>query len=189
MDVESPLAPYLMPGQIARLNLRNRLTRAATSETMATVDGEVTDELLGLYTELAKGGAGLLITGHIYVEPSGQCSPRQMGLHRNELISRLARLTAAVHAHGGIIFAELSHAGSQSVMPNITPIAPTISKNEIFGREAREMSVADIERVIAAFADAGRRAVAAGFGWDSSPWRQRLPHRPVLVTAHESTGG
>jgi 2,4-dienoyl-CoA reductase-like NADH-dependent reductase (Old Yellow Enzyme family) len=156
-------APYFAPGRIGSLEVRNRLIRAATSETMATAEGEVTDDLIGLYTNLAKGGAGLLITGHMYVEQRGQCSPRQIGIYSDHLLPGLKRLTRTVHAHGGLIFSELSHAGSQSVMPDIAPIAPSMTTNEIFGREAREMFSADIQAVISGFADAARRAVAAGF--------------------------
>jgi 2,4-dienoyl-CoA reductase-like NADH-dependent reductase (Old Yellow Enzyme family) len=154
---------YLAPGRIGRLQLRNRLVRAATSETMATAEGEVTDALIGLYAELARGGAGLLITGHAYVEPRGQCSPRQIGIYADHLVPGLRRLTDAVHAQGGLVFAELSHAGSQSVMPDIAPIAPSVTRNAIFGRAAAEMSDADIRAVISAFADGARRAAAAGF--------------------------
>jgi 2,4-dienoyl-CoA reductase-like NADH-dependent reductase (Old Yellow Enzyme family) len=155
---------YLAPGKIGRLQLDNRLVRAATSETMATADGTVTDELVAFYETLAKGGAGLLITGHIYVERRGQCSPRQMGLYSDALVPGLRRLTDAVHKHGGRIFAELSHAGSQVAMPEVAaPIAPSVVKNEIFGRDAAEMTKSDIADVISAFASAGRRAVAGGF--------------------------
>jgi 2,4-dienoyl-CoA reductase-like NADH-dependent reductase (Old Yellow Enzyme family) len=130
---------------------------------MATAQGEVTDALISLYTELARGGAGLLVTGHMYVERRGQCSPRQIGVYSDHLVHGLKRLTDAVHAHGGLILAELSHAGSQSVMPDIAPIAPSTTTNEIFGRQAQEISATDIPMVISAFADAARRCVAAGF--------------------------
>ena len=68
-----------------------------------------------------------------------------------------------MHQNGGRIFCELSHAGSQSVMPNIDPIAPSIIENAIFERQPREMSAGDIERIVAAFGHAARRAAAAGF--------------------------
>jgi 2,4-dienoyl-CoA reductase-like NADH-dependent reductase (Old Yellow Enzyme family) len=154
---------YLQPGQIGSLVLGNRLVRAATSETMASERGEVTDALIDFYGELARGGAGLLITGHAYVDEGGQCSARQIGIYADALIAGLSRLVAAVHDHGGRIFCELSHAGSQSIMPNVNPIAPSIIENAIFARQPREMSGDDIERIIAAFGQAARRAAAAGF--------------------------
>ena len=162
-NIESAVPDYLKPGKIGSLAIANRLNRAATSETMAAEKGEVTDELTNFYSTLARGGAGLLITGHAYVEEVGQCSAKQIGIYADALVSGLTRLTAAVHQSSGRIFCELSHAGSQSVMSNTDPIAPSIIENAIFERQPREMSVADIERVVAAFGQAARRAAAAGF--------------------------
>jgi 2,4-dienoyl-CoA reductase-like NADH-dependent reductase (Old Yellow Enzyme family) len=130
---------------------------------MCTASGEVTDELVRLYSDLAKGGAGLLITGHMYIEPRGQCSNRQIGIYSDALIPGLKRLTDAVHGSGGKIFAELSHAGSQSDIANIEPVAPSEAKNDIFGTHARALRAGEIEDIVAAFAAAARRAVASGF--------------------------
>jgi 2,4-dienoyl-CoA reductase-like NADH-dependent reductase (Old Yellow Enzyme family) len=160
--MREPLA-FMAPGKIGRLDLKNRLVRAATSETMATKDGDATDELVRLYGDLARGGAGLIITGHIHVEPRGQYEPFQLALDRDSRIAPLARVTEAVHRHGGVIFAELSHAGSQSLMPDIEPLAPSVVPNAIFARPPVEMTDADVEKVIADFAAAGARARLAGF--------------------------
>lgn len=156
-------APYLSPGSIGKVELRNRLIRAATSETMCTIDGAVTDEIVDLYSDLARGGAGLLITGHIYVVPGGQCSDRQIGIYSDALVPGLTRLTDAVHRFGGKIFAELSHAGAQSGMPDVEPIGPSEAKNEIFGTKARKLQTREIEDIISAFAAGARRAKMAGF--------------------------
>jgi 2,4-dienoyl-CoA reductase-like NADH-dependent reductase (Old Yellow Enzyme family) len=157
------LPAFLRPGTIGRLKLKNRLVRAATSETMATAAGLSTEALVRLYGDLAKGGAGLIITGHIYVEPCGQYEPWQLGLHRDDCIAPLRIVTDEVHRHGGVIFAELSHAGSQSIIPEVQAIAPSIVPNTIWGRTPVEMTGADVERVIAAFGAAAARAMAAGF--------------------------
>jgi len=161
MSVE-PLA-FMAPGKIGRLVLKNRLARAATSETMATNDGAATDDLVRLYSYLARGGVGLIITGHIYVEPRGQYEPRQLGLDHDGRIGPLARITHAVHRHGGIIFAELSHAGSQSLIPEIEPLAPSLVPNAIFSRPPMEMSDTEVKKIVADFAAAAARAKRAGF--------------------------
>jgi 2,4-dienoyl-CoA reductase-like NADH-dependent reductase (Old Yellow Enzyme family) len=153
----------MLPGRIGRVNLKNRLVRAATSETMATDSGAATEALVRLYTDLASGGAGLVVTGHIYVEERGKYEPRQLGLDRDNRIDPLARVTAAVHRHGGIIFAELSHAGSQSLIREIVPLAPSIVPNAIFARPPVEMSDADVTKTVADFAAAAARARRAGF--------------------------
>lgn len=155
--------PYLRPGRIGNLQLRNRLIRAATSETMCTVDGDVTDELIALYENLAKGGAGLLITGHAYIERRGQCSDRQIGIYSDRQVPGLRRLTDTVHRQGGKIFAELSHAGSQCGMPHIEPVAPSAARNDIFGTMARALTTDEIGQLMVAFAEAARRAIEAGF--------------------------
>jgi 2,4-dienoyl-CoA reductase-like NADH-dependent reductase (Old Yellow Enzyme family) len=157
------LLSFMQPGAIGRLVLKNRVVRAATSETMATNDGAATDALVKLYSDLARGGAGLMITGHIYVEPRGQYEPRQLGLDRDERIAPLKRLTDIVHWHGGVIFAELSHAGSQSLIADIEPLAPSIVPNAIFARPPTEMSDADIRKVVGDFGAAATRAKRAGF--------------------------
>jgi 2,4-dienoyl-CoA reductase-like NADH-dependent reductase (Old Yellow Enzyme family) len=157
-----PLA-FMTPGQIGGLVLKNRLIRAATSETMATKDGAATDELVTLYSDLARGGAGLIVTGHIYVEPRGQYEPRQLGLDRDSRVGPLTRVTDAVHRQRGIIFAELSHAGSQSLIPEIVPTAPSIVPNVIFERPPVALSNAEVEQIIDDFAGAARRAEQAGF--------------------------
>jgi 2,4-dienoyl-CoA reductase-like NADH-dependent reductase (Old Yellow Enzyme family) len=154
---------FMQAGKIGGLALKNRLVRAATSETMATDDGAATDKLVNLYSDLARGGAGLIITGHIYVEPRGQYEPRQLGLDRDSRIAPLGLVTDAVHRNGGIIFAELSHAGSQSLIPQIVPLAPSIVPNAIFARPPTEMSDAEIRKVIADFGAAAARAKRAGF--------------------------
>jgi 2,4-dienoyl-CoA reductase-like NADH-dependent reductase (Old Yellow Enzyme family) len=161
MTLSSPA--FLRTGSIGRLELKNRLVRAPTSETMANASGESTDALIRLYADLARGGAGLIITGHIYVEPCGQYEPMQLGLDRDDRIAPLRKMTDAVHREGGVVFAELSHAGSQSTIPEIQPIAPSSIPNAMFGRPPLEMTDFDVRRVIAAFGSAAARAKQAGF--------------------------
>jgi 2,4-dienoyl-CoA reductase-like NADH-dependent reductase (Old Yellow Enzyme family) len=161
MSIEPPA--FMTPGTIGSLALKNRLIRAATSETMATDDGDATDQLVVLYSDLARGGAGLIITGHMYVEPAGQYEPRQLGIDHDRRIAPLTRVTTAVHQHGGIIFAELSHAGSQSLIASIVPVAPSLVPNAIFARPPVELTDTAIEKLVADFAAAAARAKRAGF--------------------------
>jgi 2,4-dienoyl-CoA reductase-like NADH-dependent reductase (Old Yellow Enzyme family) len=156
-------SPVLNPGRIGRLALQNRIIRAATSESMAATNGHVTEALADFYAELGRGGAGLIITGHIFVEPLGQYTPNQTGLHKDAAIPGMRRLVEGVHGGGGRIFAELSHAGSQSVMPGTRPVAPSLVPNAIFGTEPAVLGESDIARIVAAFGAAAARAAACGF--------------------------
>ena len=97
--------------EINAMQLSNRFVRSATWEGMAADDGTCTPEFKDLYLELAKGGVGLIITSHTFVRSDGQGTPRQLGLHTDELIAGLQDLTQAVHQYESRIAVELSHAG------------------------------------------------------------------------------
>jgi len=51
------------PAWVGPLQIKNRLIRSATYENAATPGGEVSEFLLEIYRNLAKGGVGLIITG------------------------------------------------------------------------------------------------------------------------------
>ena len=87
---------YLTPSHLGSLKIPNRLVRAATSESMAHENGSVSERLINFYTTLAKGQAGLLISGHMYIEPRGQSNIRQIGIHDDEYLPGLRALTKAV---------------------------------------------------------------------------------------------
>ncbi|MBW2011067.1 MAG: hypothetical protein JRI32_05320 [Deltaproteobacteria bacterium] len=98
--------------KINGMALSNRFVRSATWEGMAADDGAVTPKLIKTMVDLAKGGAGLIISSHAYVRPEGQAGPWQLGIYKDELISGLREMTAAVHDCGGKIVMQLAHAGN-----------------------------------------------------------------------------
>ena len=54
--------------ELKNLTVRNRLVRSATWEGIANPDGSVTEEAYDIYSELAKGGVGAIITGFTSVD-------------------------------------------------------------------------------------------------------------------------
>ncbi len=153
----------LEPGQLGPVETRNRIVRSGTSESAGGPVGEVTDTLIALHERLARGGVGLIVTGHILCHPRGRYERLQTGIDRDDLIPGLRRLTDAVHRHGGKIFAQIAHAGSQSIVTDNEPLAPSPIPNVMTGRTVREGSPEEIEEAIGAFASASRRAADAGF--------------------------
>ena len=153
------------PGRIGRLALKNRLVRSATATGMCAPDGSPTDDVIALYCRLAEGGVGLIITGHCYVAPNGKANPGMKGLWQDDLIPSLRRLTDAVHESGGLIAAQLNHAGRQT-RPDITGeplVAP--SPIPVKGTEPvpHELTEPGILALIDAYGAAAQRAKAAGF--------------------------
>ena len=151
------------PGSIGGLELRNRLIRAGTSESMAGDAGEITDELTALYERLARNELGGIFTGHLYCDPRGQYATNQTGIYDDRLIPGLTQFAAKVGRHGARLFAQLAHAGSQSRVPGVEPVAPSSVPNVLTGRPVPEASAAEIEATVAAFGAAAVRAVEAGF--------------------------
>ena len=160
MNVTSPL---LRPGAIGPVRLPNRVIRAATSESMANLAGEVTDQMVDLHEALARGGVGLAFTGHMFVESRGRYGDAQNGIHSDAMLPGLRRLTDAVHGAGGRIFAQLAHAGSQTECDDFEPIAPSPIDNMMTGRQVREATDEELGATIAAFGEAAGRARDAGF--------------------------
>jgi 2,4-dienoyl-CoA reductase-like NADH-dependent reductase (Old Yellow Enzyme family) len=153
------------PKNLARLQIQNRFVRSGTFASMATEGGEVTDELLWLYRRLGRCEVGLIISGFMYVHPLGRAAKHQMGIHDDEMLTGLSRLTAAVHQEGGLIAFQLAHAGRQTRRQLIgrTPLAPSArGRDPAFFIKPAAMSEGEIGEVIQAFGQAARRAVEAG---------------------------
>ncbi|MFQ6100216.1 MAG: NADH:flavin oxidoreductase [Anaerolineae bacterium] len=152
------------PGSIGTLALPNRLVRSATAERMADDDGRPRPQLEALYRELARGGVGLIITGHTYVHPSGKAHPEMTGIHSDELIPDLARLADAVHREGGRVAVQINHGGMQCSRETVAEtMAPSAVDAPFLSRLPREMTADEIELIIQAYGQAARRAREAGF--------------------------
>ena len=152
------------PGRVGTLRLPNRLVRSATAERMADANGVPRDQLETLYRELARGGVGLIITGHMYVHPSGKAHAEMTGIYSETLIPGLAKLADAVHDEGGLIVPQINHGGMQCSQDAVTEtIAPSAIDVSFLQRPAREMTVGEINHMVDAYAQGARRAKEAGF--------------------------
>lgn len=150
-------------GHIKDLRLPNRLIRSGTAESMASPAGVVDARFAALHAALARGGVGLQITGHMFVEGRGRYDPVQGGIHSDETVGPLQQATEAVHRAGGRIFCQLGHSGSQSVIPDEQPLSPSDVANVMHGRSVKAATVGEIERTLACYHDAAGRAARAGF--------------------------
>jgi 2,4-dienoyl-CoA reductase-like NADH-dependent reductase (Old Yellow Enzyme family) len=132
---------------------------------MATTEGYCTDDLTDLYVELAKGGVGLTIAGHASVMANGRSSIRMTGLHGDDFIPGLRKLTDAVHLHDSKIALQINHGGRQTPGQFIegAPVAPSRLEASETGAETRALSGDGIEELIDAYGQTARRAREAGY--------------------------
>ncbi|MCJ7621446.1 MAG: NADH:flavin oxidoreductase, partial [Anaerolineae bacterium] len=165
-DMEDMAVSILFdPGTIGRLQLRNRLVRSATAEYMTDADGRPEKPLADLYGELARGGVGLIITGHCFVHEGGRCQVQMTAAHRDELIPALEMLTTAVHDEGGLVAMQINHGGRecrQDAIPG-KAVAPSPVPTAKGKERPEELSEEWVEEIVAAFGEAAGRAQAAGF--------------------------
>lgn len=154
------------PFSIRGLSLRNRIVRAATYEKRADADGFVTGEILDLYRALARGGAGLIITGGALVHYRGRAFPRMLCVHSDNYIEGLRRLSDAVHAEDGKICLQIMHGGAQC-RPELLRGLPALAPSEVYepslGIAPKAMTDEEIWEAIESFGDATRRAEESGF--------------------------
>ena len=146
------------------LTLKNRVVRSATFEGMASLDGSCTPRLIDLMAELARGGVGLIISSHAYVNQQGQRGPRQLGVYRDGLIPGLARMTEAVHKEGGKIVLQLAHAGCYAnvALTGKEALGPSAMETSAAGL-CRGMTREEILQAIEDFKKAAVRAEKSGF--------------------------
>jgi len=153
------------PRKIGNVELPNRFVHSATYEGMAKQTGEVSDELIRRYEKLAKGGVGIIITGYMYVHPTGRAYSHQTGIHSDDMIPGLKKLTDAVHRESGKIAFQLVHAGRQTTRGLIgqTPLGPSSrGRDPVNFVKPKEMTEDEIREIVTAFGEAARRAVEAG---------------------------
>jgi 2,4-dienoyl-CoA reductase-like NADH-dependent reductase (Old Yellow Enzyme family) len=156
---------------IKNMTLKNRFVRSATYEGIGR-NGYVTDQQIELYSDLADGGVGLIITGFAYVHPTGQLTPLQNSIAGDEVVDNCKKLTKEVHDRGSKIALQLAHAGRDAALLGLflnrpldyTPLAPSLIEDDPRHKgEHRAMTESEIWEIIHAFGDAVQRAKKAGF--------------------------
>lgn len=158
------MTDLFQPGQIGSLQIPNRLVRSATAERMATTEGKVTPKLIGLYRELARGGVGLIISGHMYVHPSGKCHSEMTAIYDDVFMDGLAELTQAVHQEGGKVAVQINHGGMQCSQETVQRLlAPSAVTGDPLPRPAHGLNEEEVLNLIDAYGQAARRVKAAGF--------------------------
>ncbi|MFE6775586.1 alkene reductase [Streptomyces sp. NPDC057702] len=159
--------------QLGGRALPNRVVMAPMTRGRATVEGLPTASTATYYAQRAS--AGLIVSEGVQPSLQGQSNPYTPGLHTDEQVAAWRPVTDAVHANGGRIFAQLMHAGrvGHEAVAGFRPVAPSAVRleAELFtgprGRlpapVPRALATGEVAGEVAAFADAARRAVAAGF--------------------------
>ncbi|HEX9227619.1 MAG TPA: alkene reductase [Arthrobacter sp.] len=161
------------PMTLGELELPNRLVMAPLTRVRSGKDGVPGPLLVEHYRQRAS--LGLIVSEGTYPSRAGQGFPGQPGLVTEEQLRGWSDVTAAVHAEGGRIFAQVMHAGRvthedtngghEVVAPSAIAIDGETRTYE--GKKPfpvpRALSTTELPGIVQEFVTASRNAIGAGF--------------------------
>jgi len=169
------------PVELRGVRLRNRIVISPMCQYSAQ-DGQVTDWHLVHLGKFAQGGAGAVFVEATAVERRGRITHGDTGIWDDGHIAGLKRISEFVKSQGAVPGLQLAHAGRKASMARpwygngpltqadldrgekpwsiVAPTEMPIGEGWIAPRAFRE---GDFQSVLAAYRNAVRRAVAAGF--------------------------
>jgi anthraniloyl-CoA monooxygenase len=176
VEAGRPRPPMFAPLRLRGLNLANRIVVSPMSMYSAE-DGTPGDFHLVHYGSRAQGGAGLVVTEMTDVSADARITPGCAGLYNDEHERGWKRIVDFVHASTAAKIAlQLGHAGPKgsTKVPwegedqpldggNWPLIAPSPIPWSPLNQMPREMTHADMQRVIEDYERATERAIACGF--------------------------
>jgi N-ethylmaleimide reductase len=190
------------PIDLAGLSLANRIAMAPMTRNRAYDAGLCPTPTMAEYYR-QRASAGLIITEAIQPSAGGQGYLNTPGLHTPAQIQGWRAVTSAVRAAGGIIFAQLMHAGRVShprTLPDgLIPVGPSAVRpsGQVFtvgGRTdfvpPKEMTEELILAAVSDFAEAAANAIEAGFdGVEVHGAKGYLVHQFLSSNANRRTDG
>lgn len=177
-----PANDLFAPLTLGDLTLPNRIVMAPLTRARATADNVPTAMMAQYYAQRAD--CGLIVSEATAVDPLGMGWYRVPGIWNAAMVEGWKHVTAAVHDAGGRIFSQLWHMG-RLVLPDYIGGAQPLGPSAIAGEGQtfapppadyaggflpmkpyvvpREMTVAEIAHVVAAYGAAAANAHDAGF--------------------------
>jgi 2,4-dienoyl-CoA reductase-like NADH-dependent reductase (Old Yellow Enzyme family) len=164
------------PVTFRSVTAKNRITVSPMCQYSAT-DGVANDWHFQNLASRAVGGAGIVFTEVVHVEPRGRITPNCLGLWNDEQRDALARIVRFVKSQGAVAAVQIGHAGRKGSTARPwdggKPLAADKGGWQIIAPSALpfgdgyavplEMDVQTIKESIAQFAANTRRAREAGF--------------------------
>ncbi len=167
------------PFTLREITLKNRIGVSPMCQ-YSSEDGFANDWHLVHLGSRAVGGAGLVIVEATAVSPEGRISPKDLGIWQDEHIPELTKITTFIKQHGAAPGIQIAHAGrkastatpwqgggsltaEQGAWETIAPSALSFGGDISHVPQAMEQT--DINKVIADFVAAAKRAQQAGFQW------------------------
>lgn len=176
-DIQDPLfQPYTLGGQ----PLPNRIVMPPMTRSRASQPGDVPNALMAEYYA-QRAGAGIIVSEGAWISPLGKGYAWTPGIHTPEQVAGWRKVTEAVHAAGGRIYAQLWHVGRLShvsLLGGQSPVSSSaiqaegvnvfVAENDgtpgfVQASRPRALDKAEIGAIVQEYRQAARNAMAAGF--------------------------
>lgn len=163
------------PFTIGAIAVKNRIVMAPLTRNRARPEDDTPYEIHTEYYA-QRAGAGLIITEGTQISPEGKGYAWTPGIYSAAQVAGWKKVTAAVHAKGGKIVAQIWHVGwishTSLQKDSAAPVAPSAigAASKTFDGTGfvetsvpRALELSEIPRVIEDYRQAARNADAAGF--------------------------
>lgn len=173
-------APLFQPLALGSLTLPNRIVMPPMTRSRASQPGDVPNDLMAEYYA-QRAGAGLIVSEGTWISPLGKGYAWTPGIDTPEQVAGWRKVTHAVHAAGGRIFAQLWHVGRLSHVSLLDGQSPVSSSpiqaagvnvfvaerdgtpGFVQASQPRALTVDEIHAIVDEYRRAARNAMAAGF--------------------------
>jgi 2,4-dienoyl-CoA reductase-like NADH-dependent reductase (Old Yellow Enzyme family) len=157
---EMDLDVLFRPVRIRSLEIPNRIMVSAHQ-----TSAEMAERYPAYLAERARGGAGLIVTGAMSVHPSTD-GGWFLGW-QPQTIEACRRISDAVHAQGGRVFAQLHHFGLQGLPAQTFDgeariVAPSSVPSPVYDQQGHALRVEEIAEIVEHFALSAEHAQAGG---------------------------
>ena len=162
----SLFTPLTLPNQAV---VPNRIAKAAMEENMADRNQLPGEDLRRLYADWAGGGAGLILSGNVMIDPTALTGPGGVVLDARQPIEPFKAWARAGMRDGGQMWLQINHPGRQVFAAmGQEAVAPSAIRVDLGAHShlfpvPRALDEAGIADVVARFATTARLAEAAGF--------------------------
>jgi len=152
------------PANINGVEIKNRIVFLPHATGYVDQRYAPTDREAQYYEERARGGVGLAVLPSRVVHPTGLSHGIGIGYDRN-YVPKFKKIVDAAHLHGAKIFVQLTHMGNQTKSSEtFRPTwAPSPIPDMTVGEMPKQMTVEEIEELIASFASCAETLLGAGF--------------------------
>ena len=160
------------PVTIGSVTIKNRFAMAPMGPLgLADAQGGFNQRGIDYYTERAKGGTGLIITGVTFsdckVETQSMPNCPNSTFNPVHFIRTGREMTERVHAYGSKIFLMMSAGFGRVTIPTnlgeFPPVAPSAIPHRWLDKICRPLTVEEIHSIVKSFGDGAYNAMRAGF--------------------------